>query len=532
MREFKLYCIDRPLLSNETQDAHGDDEGDFCEIKASEIQLHSLGDCAAYLWSHGRWGRRLMAKVDELAAEFRFSFDPAAPGVAVLAALSEAVEGCYQRLTQFALQLARGREGLVQDRKVRLALETCLMGRLHRKVFGAVITSTCKSDARINKRSKNASVMAGGSDSLADAVGVPAAVRPAVAKARAELSKIVELSTPLEKHRCLQKSIAVLTSAGGSGFSGDGLLPSVLYLILKTKNVRHWTAHLQYATNFSLATSRAQLSRNEQGYIWSTVEAALGHIQECRDFAARLEKSPSAVRSGDLFDSVRRGDVERVVAVLGGRCSEKTHWSRHHPLCACLDCTEARSSGSGDREVAVVADSVHSLTPSQMQTPLHVACIYGQSLVIEALLERGARTDCLDAAGMSPLHHAALRGHQNALLQLLYAKAPLNLAVRDDGMDTVLHLAARNGHESCVKALVYYAEHHNASSTLRLNAQNRSGDTALHLASRWGYLEIASILVGCGADAHGVRNRRRENAFECAHSGLMAAILKKKIQPK
>lgn len=59
--------------------------------------------------------------------------------------------------------------------------------------------------------------------------------------------------------------------------------------------------------------------------------------------------------------------------------------------------------------------------------------------------------------------------------------------------DSPLHLAVQGGHESCVKALLYYAEH--AHLKLLCDSLNEDGETPLHLAAKWGYSSIVRLLL-------------------------------------
>ena len=187
------------------------------------------------------------------------------------------------------------------------------------------------------------------------------------------------------------------------------------------------------------------------------MEAALEHIKD------GLQVSPAAAppeHDNRLLDCVRKGELEGVLEELGNNadCADQRH--HHHPPCTC------QSSASSS-----------SHTP-QTTTPLlalHVASIHGHPLVVEALLSRGlgrkgcckgsimrngnwfcsvantvanpvqidgsgsiADTDVRDHNGMTPLHQASIRGHQNILLLLLHAEADIN-AVTCNG-DTPLIL--------------------------------------------------------------------------------------------
>lgn len=123
------------------------------------------------------------------------------------------------------------------------------------------------------------------------------------------------------------------------------------------------------------------------------------------------------------------------------------------------------------------------------RTALHLASIVGNPLTVEILISHNDVRNtssglykpancinCKDVYGMTPIHYAAMKGHQNILLLLLHADADHNAI--DAEKNTALHVAANHGNESCIKALIYYAEHQ--SCQLDLNAQNSVGDTPLH----------------------------------------------------
>lgn len=88
--------------------------------------------------------------------------------------------------------------------------------------------------------------------------------------------------------------------------------------------------------------------------------------------------------------------------------------------------------------------------------------------------------------------------------------------------NTALHLATNNGHETCVKALIYFNEQELLS--LNINAINNLGDTPLHSAARWGYATIIQILLDHGANPT-IENKRKITALQNANNLHVAKLL-------
>ena len=123
---------------------------------------------------------------------------------------------------------------------------------------------------------------------------------------------------------------------------------------------------------------------------------------------------------------------------------------------------------------------------------------------------------------MRPLHYAASKGHQNALLLLLHAGCELE--PYDHTLNTPLHFAAMNGHEPCLKALIYYAEH--SKQSINVSCQNYNGDTPLHFASRFGFIGIVQLLVETGASII-ITNSRQTSPMDCAHDVHVVRVLQR-----
>ena len=255
--------------------------------------------------------------------------------------------------------------------EVSAAVETVLLNRLHDRVFGIVAMAFGGEDACINKRAKNIEVeVADSLTSLEEAIGVEGRLRPSLEEAAEELSRLPMLKSPAEKMRCFQEAIGRVSGGEGSAalLSSDEILPAVIFLILMTRGVFHWTAHLNYTSRFMLSSCRGQLNRGERGYILATMEAALEHIKTGLTLRAGTA-SPEGETADRLLDCARKGDLEGVMEELG-RCGEGEAASFHHPLCTCQTCS-----------------SPSSPQPSPPRTtPLHAASIGGHPLVVDALL--------------------------------------------------------------------------------------------------------------------------------------------------
>jgi len=123
-------------------------------------------------------------------------------------------------------------------------------------------------------------------------------------------------------------------------------------------------------------------------------------------------------------------------------------------------------------------------------TALHVAALYGQVAVAEALIGHGAAVDAADnEACATPLADAAQAGHLAVVNLLLKRGANVNATCEFDL--TPLHLAAREGHTEVVKALL--------SHRARVNARDGDGQTPLDLALQAGRTKVARLLRQHGA---------------------------------
>lgn len=90
---------------------------------------------------------------------------------------------------------------------------------------------------------------------------------------------------------------------------------------------------------------------------------------------------------------------------------------------------------------------------------------------------------------INPVVHVLSLSLLLSFLQLLLLGDGSSINAADHHGNTPLHLACSNGHEECVKALLFHKRQCN------INQTNRQGDTALHNAARWGYGKSVDMIM-------------------------------------
>ncbi|XP_034356238.1 nuclear factor NF-kappa-B p105 subunit isoform X1 [Arvicanthis niloticus] len=143
----------------------------------------------------------------------------------------------------------------------------------------------------------------------------------------------------------------------------------------------------------------------------------------------------------------------------------------------------------------LISDDIINMRNDLYQTPLHLAVITKQEDVVEDLLRVGADLSLLDRWGNSVLHLAAKEGHDKILSILLKNRkaAPLIDHPNGEGLNAI-HIAVMSNSLPCLLLLV--------AAGAEVNAQEqKSGRTALHLAVEYDNISLAGCLLLEG-DAH------------------------------
>lgn len=151
-------------------------------------------------------------------------------------------------------------------------------------------------------------------------------------------------------------------------------------------------------------------------------------------------------------------------------------------------------------------------------SPLHYAALGGHETIARMLMMAGAYAD--DTKGMSctPLNLAVRGGYERLAVDLLIRGAPPN--ARDRTGQTPLHLAAKKGLDQILSTLLLRGADIDMVDTRK--------STPLHLAARHGHLSAAKSLLEAGADTY-MRNISNCEALDMAaregHDDVLRALI-------
>lgn len=122
--------------------------------------------------------------------------------------------------------------------------------------------------------------------------------------------------------------------------------------------------------------------------------------------------------------------------------------------------------------------------------PLHVACCFGNTTAVKALLDYNADPNLRHKVGQTPLHYAARLGNES-ICQLLLSAPGVDPNLRNAIFkQTPLHIAVSEGHEPIVKLLL---NHQNPP--VNLNATDWRGYTAQDIAKAQGRISIEVLFI-------------------------------------
>ncbi|KAH3858143.1 hypothetical protein DPMN_100763 [Dreissena polymorpha] len=191
---------------------------------------------------------------------------------------------------------------------------------------------------------------------------------------------------------------------------------------------------------------------------------------------------------------------------------------------------EQNNDGDGILHVAIIQQDVdlawylisHCLLSDSLnmpnylfQTPLHLAVITNQSIIVRGLVCACADLKPRDRNGDTPLHIACKYGYLDCVKELLSPHSLphgcQDLSIRNYEGLTSLHIAAINNHMTIVKMLL--------ESGCDVNVTDgKTGRTVLHNASLCGNVSLVRLLLGvkdCNINAQAYDSR---TPFDLAYS--------------
>lgn len=131
--------------------------------------------------------------------------------------------------------------------------------------------------------------------------------------------------------------------------------------------------------------------------------------------------------------------------------------------------------------------------------------------VAELLITLPVLIDTTDSAGMTALHHAAERGHEQIVTRLLLQAAKYDLRTINHRGETVLHCAAKMGHERVFSQLL-------AACPDLIDMVCDDGSTVLHCAAGNGHDSLVAQILALRPQM-ATMERSRWTPLECALEG-------------
>ncbi|KAL2093046.1 hypothetical protein ACEWY4_010358 [Coilia grayii] len=508
---YSILCIARPL---EAQRSPVD-----TSVVPTQYCFKNVEDVKEFLGRHTE-------KLDKIIVGFNHSFkEQERKG---LRYHIDSVNALYTKCLQCLLRDSRLKVLAKQELQMTLlkqAVEMYIHHGIHEFVFNYVGSLEASQDAAFNKTTR------GLQDVQQKDLGIKSEFSINIPRAKRELSQLNRCTSPLHKLLCLRKvALTIMQSPSPKvnldAICADDLLSVILYLLVKTE-IPNWMANLSYIKNFHFCNS----TKDDLSYCLTSFEAAVEYVSQgnlsqgltgpgdlnSRLFFSRkinLLSQNAATPIDHLFEHIANGNEAEVKRLLSESEKEEDGAKMCHPLCSCDSC-ELRVSGRLNDPSIITSLS----RDDRGYTPLHVAALCGQSLLIDLLVSKGAVVNATDYHALTPLHLSCQKGYQGVTLLLLHYKA--NTDAQDNNGNTPLHLACMHGHEDCVKALVYFDLH-----SCRLNIQNDKGDTPLHIATRWGYEGIIDVLLENGAST-AIHNKAKDTPLQCALNSKILAQLER-----
>lgn len=511
MQKFRILCIDTPLCPKFIQE---------CSSSTSVVQ--NVNDSVKLIAQYSTMRGGGLRKIDNAISNFTLRIQKASD--------FEKLKTNVKLLYDYCVNLICNKRNKNLDpfavTNLKIAIEYYIMEAVYFKIFDAISIQHSEENQRFNK------IISKLSDIRIEDLNITKQVTPKVTEnlniMQIELLKIGQCKNSLDKLYCVKNVIdAISSSTGDELMTVDELLPVLVFAIIKTKYF-HWIPTLMFIREFNLSQMLSPENQSAGSvifYILTTLEAVIFFIQTNENLNIKHHqliepKKIDEIASQDdfmqhLFEYVKENNEIQLMQLIDisftsfnarNPAESSSDVSLCHPLCTCSSCKFMIQ----ESESNVNVKSIRNLTM------LHIAAAYNVPKMASILMNLEADVDAKDSNGWTPLHFAAHRGYQKVLFLLLHGKSNINETTNYH--QTALILASGSGHDCCVKALLYFAEH--TMRSVDLNVQDSDGNTALHYASLAGYESIVDGLLEYQAKVT-LKNNLGKTPADCAYSSVL-----------
>lgn len=475
MQKIKILCIDIPLCRKFIK--HSNSSMKVVQNLSESIELLTL-HCS----SKGN-KRKIENAISNFVARSQKASD--------YEKLKTNIKLLYDYCVNLINNRNKGSDDPFLTMNLKIAVEYILMDAIYEKVFDSICLKYSDENQKFNK------IIGKLRDISVDDMSMEKLETEALKLMKIEVAKIANCRCSIDKVECMRGVIDTISLKSGKKLmTVDELLPILVYLVIKS-NYFQWIPSLIFVQEFNL--SQILSSENQSSlisFVLTTFEAVIFFIQTNENLPLKSQHivtstSLDQIKTSDdflqyLFTCITENNEVQLMQHMSVSYDMFTNQSTVnkeiascHPLCTCSMCKSVDHS------------NIHSKSTDKHHTMLHIASIYNVPKMITILMNYEANLNAKDINSWTPLHHAAYRGHQKVLFLLLHGKSAIN-AITDD-KKTSLMLATINGHDCCVKALLYFSDHSNLG--IDLNAQDVDGNTAIHYASQRGYDAIIDGLL-------------------------------------
>lgn len=511
-QRYKIICLDKPLSTKFSNNLPTCNDTVVKSVHQSLDLIHNL--CA----------KQVERKIDNAIKSFNQRIQKSTD--------YDSLQVNIKLLYEFCVNITctkKIKEEQFMCMNMKFAIEYILLDSIYDKIFNALIIKYAEENEKFNKIIKKLSNITLNDLNIPESTATK--IQDNFNVIRIEMLKIDSCKTSLDKLSSIKNVIDIISSLIGN-VTTDILLPIMVYLVIKG-NYYFWIPTLMFIQEFNLSSvlsAENQSTGSALLYILTTLEAIIYFIQTNENMCLEKDmlfdpKDMNNVNSQEdylmyIFTTIKEQNDAQFTNLLNisysGLKNESTGKCQStepcHPLCCCEKC---------DKKEETSTLNINETSQDRL-TMLHIATAYNSPKILTTLINQGADVNAKDSRGYTPLHYASQKGHQKVLFLLLHNQDN-SINLRTNDQQTALILASIYGHEQCVKALLFFAEHTHTS--LDVNSQDKDGMTALHYATQCGFNGIVENLLEYQAKAT-IKNHIGKIPADYARNSL----IKKKLE--